>query len=156
VIPATADEKQVYHILALIVRDFRGDDLRLRLRAARQTGALLAYVRRAERGQSRAAPGGLGKPVLLSMTRALLASDAELVRGEMLAALHGVPLDERTIGLMAANISDPSPLVRARLIEVLAAQRTSGYEKLLEVFGRDGHELVRAMAAAVGPQRPRR
>lgn len=135
------------YALGYIVRDLRQGDPPTRLRAARQTAALLAHVRRVEMGNAQAVfPEVLTKPVLLSMTRAFLQADSPLVRAEMLAALHQVPLDRRIISLMGGRVEDDSPLVRLRLIELLAGQRTPGHEGLLDLYAKDSDELVREMA----------
>ncbi len=138
------------YALAYIVRDLRQVDLRARLRAARQTASLLAFVRQVELGNIRTAlPEGLDKPVLLSMMRAFLQDAAAPVRAEMLGALQHVELDERMIGLLAPAVQDESPLVRMRLIELLGAKRTAGHQTLVKHFRTDPSQAVRAMAEAV-------
>ncbi len=136
--------------LGRIVRDLRQGNLAVRMRAARQTAALLARVRAAELGKARPVlPGVLNKPVLLRMTSAFLQADAPLVRAEMLAALRFVRLEEPIIALMAPCVEDASALVRGRLIELLAGQRTRGHQTLLKLYARDPDRFVRDMAAAV-------
>ena len=151
---ASADETAVRYALAYIVRDLKQDDLPAQLRAARLTASLLGYVRNAEQAKTEAVfPKVLTKPILLSMTRAFLRAPSALVRAEMLAALQHVDLDKRIIALMGPNVEDPSPLVRMRLIELLAGQRTEGHETLLEVFAKDPDAAVREMAAAFGREK---
>ena len=139
--------------LGRIVQDLRRGDLTARMRAARQTAALLAHVRATELGKARPLlPGVLNKPVLLSMTGAFLRDGTPLVRAEMLSALGFVPLEEPIIALTAPCVQDASGLVRGRLIELLAGQRTRGHETLLKLYRRDSDRFVRDMAAAVsGP-----
>lgn len=139
------------YALAFIVRDLQQGAPPAQLRAARQTASLLARARRVELGKAGAIyPEVLTKPVLLSMMRAFLQDASPAVRAEMLASLHHVDLDARIIGLLGPNVQDASPLVRMRLIELLAGKRTNGYETLLELFAKDPSAAVREMAAAVG------
>ncbi|KKK76594.1 hypothetical protein LCGC14_2862070, partial [marine sediment metagenome] len=113
--------------LGMIVRDLQGPSLPVRLRAARQTASLLAHVRRVERGQAKAVLAGvLTEGILLSMTRAFLQADSPVLRAEMIGALNGLVLDARIIALTGPCVEDRSPLVRLRLIELLAANRTRG------------------------------
>jgi len=138
------------HALGYIVRDLKRGDLRARLRAARQTGGLYAHVGRAATQRAEAVfPEVITRPVLLSMTRAFLRADAAAVRAEMLAALRHADLDDRVIGLMGPLIEDRDAAVRLRLIDLLAAKRTSGHETLLDYFARDDDPLVRQIAAAL-------
>jgi len=140
--------------LGYIVRDLRQGDLPAKLRAARQTAALLGYVRKVERKQAKPIhPGVLTKPVLLSMTRAFLRAESPLVRAEMLAALRHVDLDASVIALMGPRVNDESALVRMRLIELLAGKRTAGHETLLRLYARDTDAGVREMAAALTAER---
>ncbi len=138
------------YALGYIVRDLRQGDLDAKLRGARQTAALLAYARRVELGKAPPVfPDVMGKLVLLSMTRAFLQCSSPAVRAEMLSSLQHVPLGPRSIALLAPVVGDPHPAVRMRLIELLAGQRTSGHERLLDHFARDEDDLVRDMANAL-------
>ena len=138
------------YALGYIVRDLQQGDLATQVRAARQTGSLLAHVCAAEAERTAAAlPKGLEKPVLLSMMQAFLRDRSSVVRSEMLAALHHVKLDDRVISLTGPCIEDASPLVRLRLIDLLAAKDTKGHQGLLEIFARDRDALVREMAKAL-------
>ena len=139
--------------LGLIVRDLRRGGVADQVAAARRTASLLAHVRNVEMGKATAVvPEVIGKPILLSMTRAFLRHETPVVRAEMLAALHTVPLDPSIISLTAPCVRDPDPLVRMRLIELLAGQRTRGYETLLQMYARDGDPCVREMASALSKQ----
>jgi len=145
-----AGRAEVRRRLALIVQDLLRGGLEEQVRAARQTAALLGLVRSARSGKGKSRPpAGLEKLVLLSMTRAAIRSPSALVRAEMLAALQRVDLDERTIAVLAPCIQDRSALVRMRLVELLGAGRTAGFERLRRYFAADRDALVRQMSEAV-------
>jgi tetratricopeptide (TPR) repeat protein len=138
--------------LGQIVADLRRGDLKRRMRAARRTGYLLEVARNIEIGQVSAPPmlaGTIDKLVILSVTRALLKDRSPAVRGQMVAALADVPLDDLTIGLLAPLIEDPSPAVRFRLTELLGVSDPAKHKTVLDVMAKDSDELVRLMAKAV-------
>ncbi len=136
--------------LGLIVRDLRRGDLATKIAAARKTASLLCHARKAEMGKATAVfPRVLTKGIALSLTRAFLQADDPVVRAEMLAALHLVDLDSRIISLTAPCVADSDPLVRFRLIELLAAKGTPGRRPLLKMFARDDDEMVRRMATVL-------
>jgi len=137
--------------LGLIVRDLRRGGAAAQVKAARRTASLLAHVRNAEMGKATAVvPEVIDKPIVLSMTRAFLRHERPVVRAEMLAALHAVPLDERIIALTAPCVSDADPLVRLRVLDLLAGRRTRGYQGLVKLFAKDADPYVREMAAVFG------
>ena len=138
------------YALAYIVRDLQKGTLARQLRAARQTGSLLGRTMLVENGKVRAVfPDVVTRPVLLAMMRAFLQSPTPAVRAEMLSALRNVQLDALGISLLGAIVSDPDPIVRMRLVELLAAKRTPGYRTWRRHFARDRDPLVRDMAEAV-------
>ena len=137
--------------LGLIVRDMKRGAIHERMRAARRVAALLALARRVETGQAKAPKpldGVFGKPVLLSMLRAVLRDPSEVVRAEMLAALGHVRLDKATLSLLGPAVQDRSALVRFRLVNLLGASEMPGQEPLLDHLAGDPHDMVRLMASA--------
>ncbi len=145
-----ADPTGVNRALALIVRAMQQGSLTERIRAAWQ---LLSAARQVEDARKGALPGNLAKPVLLSMTKAMLASEDPLVRASMLEALQIVSLDDRIIGLTAPCLTDSDPLVRLRLVELLAGKRTSGCEKVTQMYADDPDELVKLIALVLSARR---
>ena len=142
--------------LGLIVGDMKRGTVRLRVRAARQVGSLLAMAGPADMRKPdvpKHLASVFGRGVLLSMFRAVLRDESDVVRAEMIAALGGVALDEIILQLLAPAIDDPSALVRFRLVELLGASGLPGQEPVLDHLSRDRHDLVRMMASAF-PKRP--
>ena len=149
-----ADEKAARYALGYIVRDLKRGTLVEKIRAARQCGAILGYVRRVERGKAKPIfPAVITKPILLSMTRAFLQADEPVIRAEMLLALHNVDLDSKIISLTARCIEDPSPLVRMRLIELLVVKKTRGYKTILSYLSYDRNRFVKEMTKALSSVR---
>ena len=148
-----ADEAAAHQALVDVVAELRQGDLPAQMLAARQVGALLSAVRQAEQGKSKPLPKAMSKPVLLSMLSAVLSSPSPEVRSETLSALGWVDLDEKIIGHLAPAVQDPSPLVRIRLIELLAGKKTPGHQPLLEMYQHDPDPAVKAMAAALAAEK---
>ena len=143
---------QAYRLaLGRIVRDLRRGDVPRRMRAARQTGALLAMASDMETGGTRPpAPlaGLIRKPVMLSIARALLRDRSPAVRQELVASLAHAELDKLTIAVLGLVIDDPSPVVRCRVVDLLAGAETRGHETLLRLYASDRDEIVAEMAKA--------
>ena len=153
----SAGKDEAYRALGYIVRDLKRGSPAEKLRAARQTGSLLACVRLGELGLAKPPHGEtIAKPVLLSMMRACLQAPEAEVRAEMIAALQHVRLDGQIIGLLSGNIEDRSGLVRMRLVELLAGKRTDGHQTLLDLYTNDLDPQVREMTAAVKKAEQRR
>ena len=141
--------------LGRIVRDLRRGTLAQRMRAARQIGCLLAMASRIEAGRvdpPRPLSGRIDKLVMLSMMRAMLQDRSPAVRQEMIVSLHHASLDKTTLSLLAPAIEDASPMVRCRLVELLAASGSKGHKTILNYLAGDRDELVRQMVRAF--QRP--
>jgi len=142
--------------LGYVVRDMRRGTTDERLRAARQIGSLLALVRDVElqRQKLRAEQYDVvTRPVLLSMTRAMLRSDLPAAQAEMLAALTHVPVTRWTVGVVLnAAADDPSALVRFRLAEFLGAAAPQFSSEALAELAKDTDPLVRRLARALRPQ----
>jgi len=135
--------------LGRIVRDLRRGRLSRRMRAARQTGSLLAMAGQIQAGRAdtpRPLAGRIDRLVMLSMMRAVLADPSPAVRQEMIASLHGVPLDRTALSLLAPAIDDPSAMVRCRLVELLAVSQSKGHATIVQHLAGDKDELVRDMA----------
>ena len=141
-------------LLGRLVYDIQKGELPARMEAARKLAALLALVRRAERGRIAALPKAMSsvfrRPVLLRMLVEVLKDPSDVIRAEMLAALNTVSLDERVVRLLAPAIEDPSPLVRFRMVELLCGPGQSKDEETIDLLARDADPLVRQMAAAFG------
>ena len=141
--------------LGRIVRDLRRGTPARRMRAARQTGSLLAMACKIEAGRAdppRPLARTIDKLVMLSMMRAILADPSPAVRQEMIASLHHVSLDKTAISLLAPAIEDASPMVRCRLVELLAASATKGHGTIVRHLAGDKDELVRDMAKVFMPR----
>lgn len=137
--------------LGRIVGDLRRGTPARRMQAARQTASLLAFARDVETRRAmmpRQLARSLDKLVLLSMTRAFLGDASPGVRQEMIASLAHVSLDEIVISLLAPAIEDPSPMVRCRLVELLASKQTRGHKTIVDLLAKDTDDLVAAMAKA--------
>ena len=148
-----ADEAAAHQALIDVVAQLRQADLAGQMLAARQVGALLSAARQTEQGKTKPLPKAMSKPVLLSMLSAALSSPRPEVRSEMLAALEWVDLDDKIISLLAPVVQDPSPLVRIRLIELLAGKKTPGHQPLLEMYQNDPDAAVKAMATALAAEK---
>ena len=144
-------------LLVRITRDIKLGPLRRRMLAARQVASLLALVRDVELDRAKM-PEGLGgvvtKPMLLSMTRALLADRVAAVRAEMLAALEQASIGKHVLALLSGAMEDTSVLVRLRMVELIGASDTRGRRTILDYFARDEDDLVRLMASAFEPRPP--
>jgi hypothetical protein len=137
--------------LGRIVGDLRRGTPARRMAAARRTASLLAFARDVETRRAmmpRQLARSLDKLVLLSMTRAFLGDASPAVRQEMIASLAHVSLDEIAISLLAPAIEDPSPMVRCRLVELLASKQTPGHRTIVDLLAKDADDLVAAMAKA--------
>jgi len=137
--------------LGRVVRDLRRGDLPARLRAARQVGALLSLATDVRDGRSRLpAPlvGKVDRLVVLAMLRAMLRDSSAAVRQEVIASLAYTRMGQQVIGLLAPLVEDPSPVVRCRLVEWLAGNRTRGCEAIVNLYASDDDNLVQAMAKA--------
>lgn len=140
--------------LGRIVRDLRRGTLAERMRAARQTGALLAMAWQIKSGRAEAPrplAGKIDTLVMLAIMRAILADRSPAVRQEMIASLHHANLDTTAMSLLAPAIEDPSPMVRCRLVELLGASASKGHETIARHLAGDKDDLVRDMARAFVP-----
>jgi tetratricopeptide (TPR) repeat protein len=148
---------QYNKVLGWLVADLQQGDLSRRLRATRQIGSLLALARLTERGMARPPRvlyHAIEKPVLLAMLREALSDPSDVVRAEMVAALLDVPLDQRIVEQVSQVFSDPSPLVRLRVAELLGAHHPPGAEPVLQTLSRDSYDLVRWMATSLISPKP--
>lgn len=138
-------------MLGYLVRDMKRGDLPRRMRAASQTGMLLAMARNVELGKvdpPEMLRGVLTRPVLMRMMTEVLSDATPAVRAEMLNAMNDTALDDTLLQLLSPYVGDVSPLVRFRMAELIGRSGTPGAETLIQMFLRDGDELVRAMASA--------
>ena len=152
---AAAYEKLLLDLTRSIKRGTVAD----RMAAARRVGMMLAVARNVELGR-RKPPAALekllAKPMLLSMTRALIGDKSEAVRAEMLAALHGAALGEHTLRVLSPAVEDSSSLVRLRVVELLGASGSPVHRTIVDYLAQDEHELVRLMASAFASRPVRR
>jgi hypothetical protein len=154
-LPAEADDDAVARSLEELRGRLRGSKPQGAILAARQLGSLLAAVRvnDTDPAAKLAVPAGLKRIFLLDLLAGAVGRGTTAARAETAAVLHFVPLSERMIGALAPAIQDRSPVVRMRLIDLLAAKQTPGYRKLVQVFSRDADEDVRRMAELYAPAR---
>ena len=137
--------------LGRIVRDYRRGTLPERMRAARQIGSLLAFATRVQ--DSRIVPPGMlrgqtDRLVILAMFRAILSDKSPAVRAEAVASIHMVRPDELVVSLLGPRIQDRDPMVRCRVVELLAATGSKGNETIIDLMSNDPDPLVRQMANA--------
>lgn len=137
--------------LGRIVRDYRRGTLPERMRAARQIGSLLDFATKVK--DSRIVPPGMlrgqiDRMVILAMFRAILSDKSPAVRAEAVASIHAVRPDELVITLLGPRIQDRDPMVRCRVVELLAATNSKGHETILDLMSKDPDPLVRQMAQA--------
>jgi tetratricopeptide (TPR) repeat protein len=143
---------QAYRLaLGRIVGDLKRGTLTERVLAARRTAALLAMTGEIQAG--RAEPptqlaASIDRRVILSMMRAILADPSPVVRQEMISSLIHLDLDPTAMGLLAPAVEDPAPMVRCRLVELLAVGKSPGYSTIVDLLAKDSDELVREMAKA--------
>ena len=138
--------------LAYIVRDIQVGSLRQRMRAARQTAALMGLLRRDERGRGtipQAVRPVVTRGVVLRMIQEIMKDRSSAVRAELLSALQRVKLDEGIMQQLGRAVEDPSPLVRLRMAELIGTSRTPGRETIVDYLVGDDDEMVKAMAQAV-------
>jgi hypothetical protein len=142
------------YALRVIMTDLVRGDLPRRMRAARQLGELMTLVRDVQLFKTRlpdALKGAVNKNVLLAMIQKAIQDPSEVVRAEMLAALGQASLDESIIQVLVPAASDPSPLVRFRLVELLSAGGQGRAATTIDALSRDADPLVRQMVTAFGP-----
>ena len=137
--------------LGRIVRDYRRGTLAERMRAARQIGSLLTFATAVQ--HSRITPPGMLKGqidrlVVLAMLRAILSDKSPAVRAEAVASLHTVRPDEVVISLLAPRVQDVAPMVRCRLVELLAVTNSKGHDTILSLMSKDPDPQVQKMAQA--------
>ncbi|MCP4375137.1 MAG: hypothetical protein GY794_03000 [bacterium] len=138
--------------LSLIMGDLKTADPKIRIRAARQIGSLLALSDGITAGEFRApAPltGQVKRPVLVLMAGEVLKDRSDIVRAEMLSSLGQVKLDRSIIRTLGSVIKDPSALVRFRLVELLGTSGLSGQGPILKHFAKDKYDLVANLAKAL-------
>ncbi len=141
--------------LGLIVSDLKHTDPAVRMRAGRQTASLIALARASEEGEIMAPKplvGKINKKVLCKILKLALKDTSAAVRSEVIAAMHHVSLNRETLTPILGAIQDPSPLVRIRIIELIADSRAVGVKNLIEHFSKDSDELVRLMAGVFAKQ----
>jgi len=163
--------KRYASALNATARDLKEGKMPVRMRAARQIASLLAFAHDVETNKAGSFARGLDprRGVLLSMVKGALADPSDVVRAEMLAALcdlaeaRAVPspkaasavgprlLASDVMPLLATAIEDPSPLVRFRLVELLGATQSPGYQTIVDYLLKDRNEMVVLMAAAFRP-----
>lgn len=137
--------------LGRIVRDYRRGTLAERMRAARQIGSLLTFATEVQ--HSRITPpemlrGQIDRLLVLAMLRAILSDKSPAVRAEAVASLHMVRPDEVVISLLAPRVQDVDPMVRCRLVELLAVTNSKGHDTILSLMSKDPDPQVQQMAQA--------
>lgn len=145
--------KAAYELaVALLARhDLAKGDVPSRMRAARQTAALLMLAREIQVGRVQNAPGydgALRMAALVVQMDKALADKSPAVRAEMLAALGQVSLDEALLARLGGVVQDPSYLVRFRMVELIGASGTPGSRTLVDLYAQDADPCVRKMAQA--------
>jgi len=156
------DDKEAWaaayqYALRVIVTDLSRGGLRQRMQAARQIASLVANVREVERWRAKLPlqlHGAVSKPVLLAMLKKALEDRSAVVRAETLAALSAANLDEPILAIIAPTETDPSPLVRFRLAELLGVLRPPGQQGVIERLVQDGDTMVKMMAEAFQRRQP--
>ena len=136
--------------MAAIAADIAGGDIGLRVRAARQVGALKVFLARVEAGQAEA-PDSLPRETirgqLAEYQESLLGDGSAVVRAEMIHSLHLASVADRAM-VLPTGLDDPSPLVRLRTAELLGTMddrdRTS--RQMLARLADDPDPLVAEMA----------
>jgi len=135
-----------------LYKDSQVGPLARRMRAARQTVALLGLTRQVERSRA-VLPADLvslvDKGALLERVGQLLRDPSPAVRAQTVDALGSVKLDESILKRLGPVVEDPSPLVRLLMAELIGASRTAGRETLVDYYAGDEDELVQAMARAL-------
>ncbi len=151
-----ADWKKAYvTMLRGVLAGLRGDDLPRQATAARQIGALLAWVH--EIDQARLGPpvplkGQVDRVLTLALVREALRHDRPVVRAEMLAGCLRIPVDADLLKLVLTRADDPSALVRMRLAELLGVSAAEA-TRTLQALSRDDNANVADMARAFLPAR---
>ena len=95
--------------------------------------------------------GVVNKPVVLAMIQKAMQDPSEVVRAEMVAALGQASLDDDIVNVLKPAAQDASPLVRFRLVELLAANEQGKGADLVNALSHDADPLVRQMGLAFGP-----
>jgi hypothetical protein len=143
--------------MGFIVRDFQMGGLETRCAAACKVAALLGTLREAQANRQ-PIPEPLAdvvkKPVLLSMTKALLEDRSPVVRAAMLASLQVVRVDGDILALLGPMVADESALVRFRAVELIGSTAGRDARHMLAALAKDGDPLV-AMAAEFFIRPPR-
>ena len=111
----------------------------------------MAFVGRLERARDRLPEqleGQVTKPVLLSMLREVLRDSSPAVRAEALTSLQHAHLDDSILMLLGPAISDPHPLVRFRIAELLASSQKGGGKRVMDHLANDPDELVQKLVSS--------
>lgn len=131
-----------------------------KLRSAVQVGSLLTLARRVEQNRG-SLPEGVSKVFdkwqLVSMLQALLKDESPLVRSAAIVSMGDVTLDGFTKSplpvtgnfydkLFKPLTTDPHPLVRLRMAELLAVSGIKDAQALLKDFSNDKDPLIAQLA----------
>jgi tetratricopeptide (TPR) repeat protein len=150
-VPAGSNKQAVQRALAMILNDQRNGDLPAQMRAARQTAALLNFVRQVQAGKAAPLyPDVLTEGVLAALAGRFLQSPQAAVRAQMLAGLGFVPLDSTLAELVKPFLKDGSPLVRMQALSLMGSQKLAGFQAALDAAAKDPNLCVRQMAQALG------